>query len=312
MPDHEQSGLVATDLPITLYLNQRLTFDLLATLEGGFSSFATVTTTSAGETTTEASGEAQLGFNNGFALLGVKLGGRGSRQAQQSQSESATEDIVHTPTSLFARLRKELHARELVRSISSSSELEAVSPSDFVEFEGTLRRSPIVELLLVYSELLPLVELADAGTAKKANRNPRKNRRAASSGGGQQRNEQSSGQEQIEMLQSAVTAEGSHDLVAEVGTMRVVLTAEEKYFLDKSMNDTVDGTFRVFGKVTRVIPSGDEAIGLLRKTALGKFPSIVEELGTAVAGVQTSGFSGPVETEIEGPTLQVIPIAIFS
>ena len=39
MSDEKYSDLKATDLPITLYLNQRLTFDLLVTLQGGLLEF---------------------------------------------------------------------------------------------------------------------------------------------------------------------------------------------------------------------------------------------------------------------------------
>ena len=101
MSNQVEPRIIATDLPMTLYLNQRLTFDLLATLEGGFSNFTTVQTTSSGETATELSGGAQLGISNVFAFLGMQLGGHGSRQAGQKLSESTTENIVHTPVSLL-------------------------------------------------------------------------------------------------------------------------------------------------------------------------------------------------------------------
>ena len=90
------------------------------------------------------------------------------------------------------------------------------------------------------------------------------------------------------------------------------MTTEPEYFIDPSMNDTIDGTFRVFGKTTRIIRDDTEGISLLRKTALGKFGAVVGELGSAMASMQSSGFAGPVETEIRGPAMQVIPIAIFS
>ena len=118
--------------------------------------------------------------------------------------------------------------------------------------------------------------------------------------------------EQIDLIKSAVTSGGAQDFIAEMDCLRVVLTTEHDYFIDPSMNDIIDGTFRVFGKATRVISDNSEKISLLRKTAVGKFATIAEALGPAMAGVQESGFSGPVETDISGPTMQVIPIAIFS
>ena len=302
--------LVATDLPITLYLNQRLTFDLLAVLQGGFSRLATVQTTSAGGTSTKASGEAQLGASNVFAFLGVKLRGQGSREAEERQSESTTQDFVHTPASLFAQLRRELQDRELVRYVSSSSDLTGIRPSEFVEFEATLRRSPLIEILDSIAELMPLVKLANTGTGVGSQGAQRSNRK---SGKGQPRQDEFSAiANQIELLRSAATSDGSQDLVAELGSMRVVLTTDQDYFIDPSMNDTIDGTVRVFGKATRVISDDNEGISLLRKTALGKFGAISETIAPMMGAMEDSGFRGPAETEIPGPTMQVIPIAIFS
>ena len=311
MSTQESSDFVSTDLPLTLYLNQRQVFDLLAVLRGGFSRFSTVHTTSSGETTTSINGKAQLGVSNVFALLGVNLDAHGSRQAENTRSENTTEEVIHTPASLFAQLRKELRVRALVRDVSSSPDLHSIRPSEFVEFEATLRRSPLIELLDTFSALVPLISLADAGTSQistqnEGSRNTRKRK------GADKRNEYSGLKDQIDLVKSAVTAEGSQDFIAEMDRMRVVLTTEQDYFIDPTMNDIIDGTFRVFGKATRVIADDREKISLLRKTAVGKFGPIVDALRPAIEEMQNTGFSGSVETDISGPTMQVIPIAIFS
>ena len=311
MPKEDQPKTVATDLPITLYLNQRLTFDLLAMLQGGFSHLETVQTTSSGGTSTKVSGEAQLGASNVFALLGVKLSGQGSRDAAEDQSESTTRDFVHTPASLFAQLRKELQDLELIRYVSSSLDLTGIRPSEFVEFEATLRRSPLIDLLDSFAGLMPLMTLADAGTAQTSGQGGRRKGGKPSNSSPKQ-NEVSTVMKQIDLVRTAVTSDGSQDLVAELGSMRVVLTTDQDYFVDPSMNDTIDGTFRVFGKATRIIQDDSEKINLLRKSALGRFGNIADGFVQALGSIEDSGFSGSTETEISGPTMQVIPIAIFS
>ena len=83
--------------------------------------------------------------------------------------------------------------------------------------------------------------------------------------------------------------------------------------MDPTMNDVIDGTVRVMGKVPRVlIDSSDESISLLRKSAIGRFPGLVEQFGTAMPNIDGLGSGGEVETEIAGPAMQVNPIAIFS
>ena len=311
MSDEKHSDLKATDLPITLYLNQRLTFDLLATLQEGFSSFSTVQTTLSGEEMTDVRGKAQLGVSNVFALLGVNFSAQGSQHVGQKKSKSSTEEIVHTPASLFAKLRNELWDRKLVHCVSSSSTLEDIHPSNFVEFQATLRRSPLINILDTFLELMPLISLTNTEPSNTASQGSR-GKSAKSRKTTRKQNEDSDTKKQIELIKSAVTAEGSQDFIAEMDRLRVVLTTEQDYFIDPSMNDIIDGTFCVFGKTTRVVCDDTERISLLRKTALGKFGNIVEELVRAMERFQEIGFSEPVETEIFGPTMQVIPIAIFS
>ena len=311
MSDQDRLNLSASDLPITLYLNQRLTFDLLAVLKGGFSSFSTVQTTSSGETTTNAQGKAQIGVSNVFAFLGVDLGAQGSQQSGHKKSENTTEEIVHTPASLFAQLRKDIHDRKLVRFLSPALPIKDVRPSDFVEFEATLRRSPMIDILDTFEALVPLIQLADEGSSQTANRSGESGK-VKPSKGSQKQNANPAMKKQIDLIKSAVTAEGAQDFIAEIGGLRIVLTTEQDYFIDPSMNDIIDGTFRVFGKATRVVSDDTQSISLFRKTALGRFKAITETLGPAMEHLQDAGFSGPIETAIPGPTMQVIPIAIFS
>ena len=92
-----------------------------------------------------------------------------------------------------------------------------------------------------------------------------------------------------------------------------MLTAEDGYFIDPTMNGVLDGAFRVFGKVTRVVTNEMESVNLLRRSPFGKFPQIVQQLGSVVGQLGEVEFEGGVpETKISGPTLQVIPIAIFA
>lgn len=308
MPDDEVDEVQASDLPIALYLNQRVTFDLLAALEDGFAHLTTVQESSSDARSSDLQGEAGLGISNVFAFLGITLGAKASRGATASASGTTTADLVHTPTSLFARLRQELMRRELVKTIGLDRVgFDTIQPGDFIEFEATLRRSPLVAVFSAFRQLIPMME---AFTVTAPSSGARKGQRAAP----RQPSESQTMVRQIDTLLQAVTSEGSQDLVADCGSLRFVLTAEQAYFVDPTMNDVIDGTFRVFGKVTRVVPEGSETgISLLRKTALGNFGEAVEKMGETFASLPDTGFTGQsVQTEIPAPTLQVIPVAIFA
>ena len=306
----------ASDLPIALYLNQRVTFDLLAVLEDGFAQMATLQTSSSDAETTGLEAGAQLGIANPFAFLGLSLGGKGKRDATTKSEELVTEELVHTPTSLFAKLRRELGQRALIKTIDEeSANFGELAPGDFVEFEATLRRSPLLTVLNTFLGLGQLAEIFDtpaspAGTGG----GKRQKGKGSQQAGGQQGNQTPQIVKQIQGVRDAVTAAGSEDLIAECGPHRFVLTAERPYFVDPTLNDVIDGTFRVLGKVTRVVPEdADEAISLLRKTPLGNLGGLVGRLETAFASLPEVGFTGQrVETEIRAPTLQLIPIGIYA
>ena len=300
MTNKEESQLAVTDLPIALYLNQQVTFDILAALEDGFSRVSTVQTISSGENSTEVSREAQVGAN--LTLFGMKFGGRGSRQTGQAQSESTTEEIIHTPASLFARLRRDLRNRGLVTDLSEPSGLGGVRPSDFVEFEATLQRNQFLVQLSAFAELVPLMSAFEEATVRKG---PSQHQQGKST---------KSTLKQVDSLVKALTSGQSRDLVSRIGDINVVITTEQQYFNDPTMNDVIDGTFRVFGKASRVIPEPNgENIDLLRKTPLGQFKTIVPTIQEAMSQFTNEmGYSGDSSTAIHGPAIQVSPIAIFS
>ena len=302
--------LRASDLPIALYLNQRVTFDLLASLEDGFAHVTTVQESSSDAKKSTLEGGAALGIGNPFTFLGLTLGAKGRRGTASGSSGTTTEELVHTPTSLFARLRAELFERKLVKTIKrEDTDFGAIAAGQFVEFQAVLRRSPLIVVLDTYLTIAPMMDLfSDQDNAPA----PTKGRRQRAKG--KQPNETAQAMKQVTFIRDAVTADGSEDFFAECGKSRFVLTAEAAYFVDPTMNDVIDGTFRVFGKVTRSVPAEEQdGISLLRRSALGNFASMVENLEAAFASLPDAGFTGQsVQTEIPGPTLQVIPIAIFA
>jgi len=296
-----------SDLPAALYLNQRIVFDTLASYEGGFSQLKEIQISSGTMDSKEHGGEAKLGTGNVFALLGISLGASGKKAKSETESQVVTEQRVHTPTSLFARLRQHLKANGILKEPTQASGLTDIAPGEFVEMKLVLRRSPLVATLTGFSRLIPLMtalESNDQASQGKAGQGARK-----ASGS-------SPVKKQIEALLEAVSSEGSEDLIGEgVAGITVVLTAEPSYFVDPTLNDVIDGEFRVLGKVARVVSDVDgQPISLLRKTPLGIFgDQVVKQFSDGFQELAQSGLSIPsLKTQIEGPAIQMIPIAIFA
>ena len=250
---------------------------------------------------TEVSGGAQVGLKG---ILGIQAAGQESQQGEKS--ESTTQQIDQTPTSLFAGLRKELQNYDIIRTISCD-----IGPGDFVEFESTLGMSSAVELLTVMSVFLPLIETMPTQESRGDTQDRRGNTQNRK--GNIQKKQSAEMVKLISSLLTAVTAGESQDLVAKVDGFHVVLTTERKFFIDPTMNDVIDGMFHVFGKVTRVIPEDStDRINLLRKSPMGKLMKSLPQLSETILSIEElGGGEGGVSTEIPGPAIQVIPIAIF-
>ena len=297
MSKEKKSQWSAHDLPLALYLNQRLTFDIIATLEKGLSSFSTVQTTSTEGSKGEKSGG--IGISNAFAFLGV-----GRRSSQNTEeTESSTTEIIHTPASLFARLRQDLKDQGIVHTIEgATASLDELCPGCFVEFESALRRSSLEEFLTAFVEAHKTMGIFNT------------NIRTSNKGQSRKRpvSPQTTQIQQAEAILSAVASEDFQVLIAEVGKTPIVLSTETKHYADYSTKDIIDGTFRVFGKITRIIPQdSSESISLFSKTYLAKIPGF-GGMVDSLKMVQGFNFSGPIESTIAGPALQIIPIAIFA
>lgn len=251
------------DLIIPVYLNQRLVFDLVAMLQGGI---ATVTRVSEAERERErSSGELTGGFGLSQAfssLLKVNLSGKVVTQGDAGTERTSSTERVHTPASLLFTLRTLLTEQGLMRSHSGN---HRVSPGEFIEFTGALRRNPLIEALDSIDEILNLVLLFQ---------DPPKGQQGNKKGSHQGQPDLQRLKSQLQGVAESLKAGGTQDLVAELvdSGERALLTVEQQALSDPSLSDLVDGTFRVMGKVTRVIPNSTSSVSLLRKTAMSKVP----------------------------------------
>ena len=303
----------AADLTIPIYLNQEIVFDLLAILEDGFSTLTTIKT-STGETQdrkTTASGS--IGVSNVFALLGVSFGGEYARESNTQAQSEQTKEKIHTPTSLFARLRMSLRSRGL-KQIHNVGDVEALASGDFVEFRAILRKNPLVDAL---DGMKQITNVSMRMTQVSESPRPKPGEPVH---GGRVPKQQDTNKQLVNMLdtmRAALIQEGSIEMVGELldaHAVTAVLSATLDFFSRGRASDVIDGEFRVLGKVVRTVRgNSDESINLLRKTDFSRFdPVLLEQLMEPFAKLQGTGINIPVPTtEIKGPAFLAIPIAIF-
>ena len=86
------------EMIITVYLNQKVVFDLLAIKENGFAEMHSVQAREASTDGSSKSVEADIGTSNVFSFLGVKIDGSFKKDATKQDDETISETRIHTPT----------------------------------------------------------------------------------------------------------------------------------------------------------------------------------------------------------------------
>jgi hypothetical protein len=310
----------ATDLCVPIYLDQQMVFDLLAVLEDGFYHLSSIRTAGTESENQKAGLGASVGVKNVFALLGVAFKGDLSRDKGSQEQTEVARERVHTPTSLFSKLRLTLADKSLLTMIQAPEDVDTVSSGHFVEFRAVLRKNPLVETIEGFQKLVEWSSMFAEESEQPSHSNGGRGKKAPKGGrkGGQARNENEQIAQQMGVMLSALTQTGSLEIVGEmldVPPTTAVLSTRQEYFSDENASEIVDGEFRVLGKVVRVVRGDSEdSINLLRKTSFGHLDNrLFDQLGDAFVGQEEVGLRFPeIVTEVEGPALQVIPIAIFT
>jgi len=271
-------------------------------LQGGITTVTTVTKESSETNSEKEKVSTGFGLSDAFStLLKIDLSGSKDKTYENGQQSTLSQERVHTPASLLFQLRNILIEKEYLNKSSSSGLPEA---GDFIEFEGYLKRNPIVETIDSLAEMMEIAEVfKDKSRPKKGNRN--------------QLSETQKIKNQMVRFSSSLKSGRTIDLTSksiEAGYTAVV-TVEESFLNDPLMSDLVDGQFKIIGKVIKSVKDSSDSINLLRKTALSKMPqtAILKAFSHLDSLGSDKGFDIPdLKMEIEGPAIQVLPIAIYA
>ncbi|KAB2892599.1 MAG: hypothetical protein OKBPIBMD_02122 [Chlorobi bacterium] len=287
------------DLIIPVYLNQRIVFDLVAMLQGGIASVTQVTSSHTGEETKSKEISTGMGLSSALStLLRIDFAGKAVGGTKSESEETRSEQRIHTPASLFITLRALLRDRQFIVNDGSGIDYK---PGDIVEFVAVLERNPLLENTRAFIEFVDMMSVFGQSDQRKGSTQPSELKKVKT---------------QLESFVKAIQDSSTVDLTTRSmkSYHRAVITLEQQYLNDPKMADLIDGTFRVLGKIIRVVRDGEEPISLNRKSAMGKLPpAVLSELSRAFADPALGGFDlSPIEWEIAGPAIQVIPVAIFA
>jgi hypothetical protein len=296
MPQH------GNDLLVSVYLNQRIVFDLFAMHQDGLSEITRITTVDSAIGQDTKKYGASFGLNRALsALLKIDVSGERDLSKGTSSETHKSEERVHTPASIFYKLRNLLKAKDKICSFDNHYQPKS---GDLVEFTADLRKNPIVQTMNAFVGLMNMVITFSDDSKKK----------------GQIKNQADDHRKikrQMEEFLESLKAGDTTDIVSDIiiNNYRAVITLEHEFLNDPTMSDLVDGHFNIVGKIIRVIPDDKNSINLLRKAALSAMPkknlaAMMEPLSDLQAN---EGFEIPtLQLEIQGPVIHVIPIAIFA
>ena len=279
-------------LTIPIYLNTKIVFDMLATIEDGFTEVKNVQTSK--NKNREDDIEANVGTNNLFAFLNVGI--RGNHKGNSSNEETVVEERTHTPVSLFQQLKGQLDNEKLI-----NRDITKLCIGDFVEVQGILKNNPVIEML---SGLKEFIALANLFTDNKPKSNQVKKDKFIAD------NRFNS---QVDALIKGLQADGKKDIICEADKMSIVLPTDENYFLNNNMSEVTDGNYKILGKVIQ-ISMEDGEISLLRNTVFSKLQlDKMKEFKDLFSDPSLNQFfgDGGIKTVISAPVIMIIPIAIY-
>jgi hypothetical protein len=287
-------------LIVPQYLNQKIVFDMLAIIEDGFSQMSIVNKSNNEQSEKNANISGEIGTQNILSFLKLRLKSDLSFNSKGNQTEGTAYEKIHTPVSLFEKLLKYLNEKSMIKNINDINQFNSIVEGDFVIFHGNLKKNPIIEVMDSFLKLAELSSINDKNTNKK--------------------NNQSNLKGIINLMKELIkslTLGNMVDLICENNDskIKVILPVYYDYFFNKNMNEIIDGKFNILGKVIKINTESENYINLLRNTSfnLMKQTSFIDMFKIINQNQNIKNlFDLPkLETKIPGPSLMLIPIAIY-
>lgn len=295
-------------LCIPIYLNDKIVMDLLAIFEDGFSNVRQLKSANEFKDSNDREVKAKIGTSNLLnSLLGISLGANKSNSREQSNSNESVVEKVHTNVSLFSKLRSKLYDADLIQVIDKDIDIsQDIIEGSFVELQGQLSDNPMIEMLNtfleVYEMFMRIPVEAELGN-KKAVADKKKGDEAL--------------MKQIKLIRDDLIKSETKDLLlTNKMTQNIILPAHIDRFIDTFDTDLYDGTYKVIGKVVKIIDE-DSKINLFRKTSFKVFNEsmlvrFVNDFNEAIQDASTEGIELPIiNSYIHGPAAIILPIGIF-
>jgi len=289
-------------LMIPVYINEKIVLDMLAIIEDGFSTVSQVSYSDHKENSNAQKIEAEVSTSASILskLLKIDLKGELSHSGNCGETENTTKEKVHTNVSLLSKFRAFLADANILKSGFDISNMKI---GDFIEVEGELQKNPLINCMDIFVDVLRMADIF----AEKPQLNAKTQAKA-------QKQQQDETMKKIKSFASELKHSGTVDFILSDSAGTVVLSAQEQYLSNDNISEILGGHFKVLGKVIAICADKTESIDLLRKTTLSIFPhDLLADMFLFLQNEDMKQYNLPeLKTEISGPAVIVIPVAIYA
>lgn len=289
-------------LMIPVYINEKIVLDMLAIIEDGFSTVSQVSYSDHKENSNAQKIEAEVSTSASILskLLKIDLKGELSHSGNCGETENTTKEKVHTNVSLLSKFRAFLTDANILKSGFDISNMKI---GDFIEVEGELQKNTLINCMDIFVDVLRMADIF----AEKPQLNAKTQAKA-------QKQQQDETMKKIKSFASELKHSGTVDFILSDSAGTVVLSAQEQYLSNDNISEILGGHFKVLGKVIAICADKTESIDLLRKTTLSILPhDLLADMFLCLQNEDMKQYNLPeLKTEISGPAVIVIPVAIYA
>lgn len=289
-------------LMIPVYINEKIVLDMLAIIEDGFSTVSQVSYSDHKENSNAQKIEAEVSTSASILskLLKIDLKGELSHSGNCGETENTTKEKVHTNVSLLSKFRAFLTDANILKSGFDISNMKI---GDFIEVEGELQKNPLINCMDIFVDMLRMADIF----AEKPQLNAKTQAKA-------QKQQQDETMKKIKSFASELKHSETVDFILSDSAGTVVLSAQEQYLSNDNISEILGGHFKVLGKVIAICADKTENIDLLRKTTLSILPhDLLADMFLCLQNEDMKQYNLPeLKTEISGPAVIVIPVAIYA
>lgn len=289
-------------LMIPVYINEKIVLDMLAIIEDGFSTVSQVSYSDHKENSNAQKIETEVSTSASILskLLKIDLKGELSHSGNCGETENTTKEKVHTNVSLLSKFRAFLTDANILKSGFDISNMKI---GDFIEVEGELQKNPLINCMDIFVDVLRMADIF----AEKPQLNARTQAKA-------QKQQQDETMKKIKSFASELKHSGTVDFILSDSAGTIVLSAQEQYLSNDNISEILGRHFKVLGKVIAICADKTESIDLLRKTTLSILPhDLLADMFSCLQNEDMKQYNLPeLKTEISGPAVIVIPVAIYA